>query len=1015
MSAVHARTTGYALLFLFALSGFAGLVYQSVWSHYLGLTLGHAAYAQTLVLAIFMGGMALGAWLASHSSMRWSRLILVYAVIEAAIGIAGMVFHPLFVAYTGFSQGTVLPAISSVPLAHFYQWLSAAMLIAPQSILLGMTFPLMSAGYLRIAAGQDGEVLGGLYFTNSIGAAAGALVTTFVLLPAVGMPGSMLTAGLLNLLVALGAWAVSNALQDQPLRQPGAAAPPIRAAARDRLAPVLYVAAFITGATSFAYEIGWVRLLNQALGTTIHAFELMLAAFIFGLACGGLWIRGRAARIRDAVRYAAFAQILMGIAALLSLLVFAQSFRWVSWMLGAFTRSDSGYTLFSVGSATISLLVMFPAAFFAGMTLPLFTVALLRRGGAENVIGRVYAANTLGAIVGVFATVHVLIPAVNVHGAIIVGAALDALLGLALLWFYCSPRQTAWAVAATSVCALVMALALSGGKPDSRAQASGVFRTGRARVAEGTKVDFIKDGKTATISVFTYADDVRVISTNGKPDAGLAKQITAAPSPDEITMIMASALPLALHPNPRRIAIIGWGSGLSTHTMLGSPFPEVVDSVEIERQMYEGAREFGARVERAYSDPRSHPHFEDARTYFSTGNRKYDVIISEPSNPWVSGVASLFTLEFYRFLKSHLKRDGMLVQWLQAYELRDDLLATMIAALLSQFPETELYITNTGDLLLVARTGSPGFADWSRLHPKGSELAAELRRVGFDSAGEAAVRRVGGPRVLRAFARITGVRAHSDFFPTVSLEAPQSRFIGSGATMLQNLVENGLPVLDLLDGRQPPRARDHVADTKTSRLVQAHRLALDVRASMLQRRPTAELIARSPAHAALISTLLSMSSGPMTEQELSVWSAQVAELARVTLGALAAEDLAGVWIGAEWLHPAARSHQTMAILGTLEAAARRNPVEMLHRAEVALSLPADNISTQLREQMLVIAMLGAAADGQDARVREIDHNIGANVPSSPALGPIRAFILAWIDDPARSGRQARAATPATAP
>ena len=327
---------GRALLFVFVVSGFAGLIYQSIWSHYLGLVLGHAAYAQSLVLAIFMGGMSLGAWLAARWSTGWRELIRAYAAIELLIGLIGVAFHPIFVGYVDVSQNAILPALGADWIAHAYQWSTAALLIAPQCILLGMTFPLLSAGYLRLAPNDDGRVLGGLYFSNSIGAAAGALACTFVLLPLVGMPGSTLTAGLLNIFVALVAWPLGR-MAESVEHRPAASAP-------DRVEPktpggssarLLFVAAAITGATSFIYEIGWVRLLNQALGTTVHSFELMLAAFIAGLAFGGNWIRRRGAAIVDPTSYAGVAQILMGIAALLSLPVFAHSFGLVEWILNA--------------------------------------------------------------------------------------------------------------------------------------------------------------------------------------------------------------------------------------------------------------------------------------------------------------------------------------------------------------------------------------------------------------------------------------------------------------------------------------------------------------------------------------------------------------------------------------------------------------------------------------------------------------------------------------------------------
>lgn len=217
---------GYGLLGLFILSGFSGLIYQAIWSHYLGLTLGHAAYAQTLVLSIFMGGMAIGAAVASRYTLQVRHLILAYAFIELLIGLAGLVFHPGFLWYTQISQEAVLPALSTGPTATFYQWVSATGLILPQCILLGATFPLLSAGYLRISPAEDAKVLGGLYFSNSIGAAVGALVATFVLLPAIGMPGAMATAGWMNIFVALGAIVLWRMTLSQPTG-PGADRAPL--------------------------------------------------------------------------------------------------------------------------------------------------------------------------------------------------------------------------------------------------------------------------------------------------------------------------------------------------------------------------------------------------------------------------------------------------------------------------------------------------------------------------------------------------------------------------------------------------------------------------------------------------------------------------------------------------------------------------------------------------------------------------------------------------------------------
>lgn len=995
---------GPVLLLLFVASGFAGLVYQSIWSHYLGLTLGHAAYAQTLVLAIFMGGMALGAWGVSRYSGRISDLIMGYAVIELVIGVLGLVFHPTFEAYLGFSHGTVLPAMGSPALAQTYQWLSAALLITPQSILLGATFPLMSSGYLRAAPAEDGRVLGGLYFSNSLGAAAGALGATFLLLPAVGMPGTVLTAAIINILVAIGAWAVARRMRDDgllgvappapaPAPQPEAQAAAPEADAVRHLARVMLWATFISGAASFVYEIGWVRMLNQALGTTIHSFELMLAAFILGLAFGGLWIRRRSGAIVDAVRYAGYVQVLMGVAALLSIPVFAQSFSWVGWLMGALSRTDGGYTLFSLGSATIALLVMFPAAFFAGMTLPLFTMALLRAGAGESSIGRIYAANTLGAIAGVAIAVHLLIPLLGVRLAVTLAALADAVLGLYLLRVISPARLTAGVACAVLVVGASSAISLKFGRPDPLAQTSGVFRTGQV-ANRSAEVRYLKDGKTATVSVSAQGTSSS-IATNGKPDASLTP-LREAPTNDEVTMVMAGVLPLALHPSPERIAIIGWGSGLTTHTVLGSPVPKVVDNIEIERAMYDGARLFGERVERAYEDPRSQLHVEDARTFFATGARRYDVIVSEPSNPWVSGVATLFTREFYSFLDKHLEDDGILIQWLQSYEIDDELVATMLAALIEQFPNSEIYLTNSTDLLIVARKGPVApisTAPWQE-----EVLSRELLRVGLGSPAELSFRRIGGPRVLANFVRLLNAPPYSDFFPKVSLEGPRTRFTNRNSLLLQTLVANGMPVLDMLDCRVPPPREAGIAPTQYSMFAELYHDARLVAESLEGGRVSPRLAASNVGRAESVQTLLALSSLSGDELPLDLWTYALGVATSSTLGHLPAEEQEGLWRAPEWAGEGVRAHPVAgALLAPFAAASERDPNAMLETSVRALAIEDGRIHPVLREQILVIGMLGALGSGQAAAVPEIEAQFGAGERTAGFLNLVRAYLLAWAD------------------
>src|SRR6266702_2455611 len=541
------------LLFaLFALSGFTGLIYESVWSHYLKLFLGAAAFAQSFVLAAFMGGLALGAWLASRWSSRLKNLLAAYGWIEAAIG---------------------------------------------------------------------------------------ALAAAFWLLGWLGMPGTMRLAGALNLALAAAVLAIARSGEPAPLSaQPQSGTAPTGT----YIARLFLAGAFVTGLASFVYEIVWIRMLSLVLGSSFHAFELMLSAFITGLALGGLWIRRRIDHIADPVRYAGLIQVVMGLAALATVFVYHWTFDWMEWALGILQRNEAAYPAFNLFSHALAFAVMLPATFLAGMTLPLFTHALLRGGGGERAIGQVYAANTLGAIAGVLIAVHVLVPEAGLKLALVLGAAADMLLGAWLLRYSQAAFRRAYAFAAVTFGMLAATATARAEVLQPERLASGVFRYGRA-APEEQRVFFYRDGKTASVAVLGGKGSRVTISTNGKPDAAMYLDPSDLPTGDEYTMTLLAALPLLVKPDARSYANIGWGSGLTAEVLLSHGGPREVHTIEIEPAMVAGARSFFPRNVLAYRDPRSQVYFEDAKSYFARHGRRYDVIISEPSNPWVNGVAGLFT------------------------------------------------------------------------------------------------------------------------------------------------------------------------------------------------------------------------------------------------------------------------------------------------------------------------------------------------------------------------------------
>src|SRR6266850_1954034 len=686
------------LLFaLFALSGFTGLIYESVWSHYLKLFLGAAAFAQSFVLAALMGGMALGAWLASRWSARLKNLLAAYGWIEAAIGVAALIFHESFVMLTQISLDHVIPALGSPSTVEIYKYSLCAVLIVPQTLLLGMTFPLLSGAVIRRGPEASGHHLAMLYFTNSIGAAAGALAAAFLLIGWLGMPGTMRFAGTLNLALAAAVLAIARFGEPAAV----AAAPSAGSAPSGSFLVRLFLAgAFVTGLASFIYEIVWIRMLSLVLSSSFHSFELMLSAFITGLALGGLWIRRRIDHIADPVRFAGLVQVFMGLAALGTIFVYHWTFDWMAWVLGVLQRKDAAYPLFNLFGHALAFAVMLPATFLAGMTLPLFTQVLLRGGRGERAIGQVYAANTLGAIAGVLLAVHVLMPAVGLKLAMVIGAAIDILLGGWILRNSQAASRRIHAFAAILMGMLAATATARAAILEPERLSSGVFRYGQAAPEFGP-VYFYRDGKTASVAVRGREGTLSIL-TNGKSDAALRLDANQPPTQDEFTMTLLGALPLLIKPDAKTFANIGWGSGLSVEVALSHSGPVAVDTVAIEPAMVAGAHSFLPRIERAYSDPRSKMYFEDAKSYFARHGKRYDVIMSEPSNVWVSGVAGLFTTEFYRDTKRYLAPGGLFVQWVHAYDLNDRLLGSVVSALGENFADYEIYETNPGDLIVVA-------------------------------------------------------------------------------------------------------------------------------------------------------------------------------------------------------------------------------------------------------------------------------------------------------------------------
>ncbi|MCA9660241.1 MAG: hypothetical protein KC486_18000, partial [Myxococcales bacterium] len=801
------------LFALFLLSGLSGLIYESIWSRYVRLFVGSAATAQVLVLSLFMGGMSLGALIAARKLTGIRRPIRAYGIIEGLIGVYALAFPFLADLVMRLSYDAIFPALGGGAAVAAVKWGFAGLLILVPCVLLGMTFPLMSAGIIREDRQRSGEILSLLYFTNSLGAAGGALLSGFVLVAAVGLPGTLGVAAAINLLIMV--LALRHRDEAPPITATPATAE--RPAPRRTLVLLLLALAFGTGLSSFMYEIGWIRLLSLIIGSATHSFEVMLSAFVFGLAVGGLWVRRRMDRFTQPEMVLGLVQVLMGLAAIATLPLYRFEVNVLGWLMSPEIHTEGMWYGFNLIRYVLCLGIMLPATFCAGMTLPLVTHVLLRRGLAEGVIGRVYGFNTLGAIAGAVAAGLVLLPLIGVKNVIVAGAVIDLVLGLLLLREVAAgPDEVEGLGGITKRAALGGAIAVLFGlfvvRLDPMVLTSTVFRHGRTSLGPDFELLSYVDGRTASITVVAQRSrpGYRVLYTNGKPDAsvildrfpdGRDPELGPDLAGDEPNQILVGLIPLLARPQATDVALIGFGSGVTCHVILGSPTLERLDTVEIEPEMVRGARELMAVNHRAYEDPRNRFHFDDAKAFFAGAARRYDVIVSEPTNPWVSGVSSLFTLEFYTEVKRYLKPGGILAQWIQGYELSDELLLTVLAALDREFADYMILRVGDSDWVILASEAPLGLPDAAPL--AWPTMAEELEVLGIRDVAQVDALIVANRRMLHPF--LAGRPANSDAHPLLDVGAEKARFLQASAGFLHSLRWTPAPLLEVF-GEVPRRS-----------------------------------------------------------------------------------------------------------------------------------------------------------------------------------------------------------------
>jgi len=749
----------YACYFI---TGAFGLTYEIVWSRYLALLVGNTAYAHAAVLATFMGGLALGAAIFGPLADRIRDGLAAYGWLEVLVGLFGALFPAWFGICEGLADALFPHLAAGSAGLGAAKLVVAVVCILPPSILMGGTLPLLTRALTQTVDGVRSSVAG-LYATNAAGAVVGGLVTGFFSLGALGLPGTVTLAGIANTLLGI---AIVGVARRHPRAAPEADPPPTGAAETDpsvrRLA--IGIAAF-SGFATMALEVAWIRLGVLLLGSSTYAFTLMLAAFISGISGGAYLVASPAAarwRLRRAIAWGLLATAL-------SLAVFLTLYPRLPYLTGrllrAFAPDPEAFGLYQLAVYSVCFVAMCVPAMVAGVVLPA-TVRLATESGRIGArLGQVYAANTLGTLLGATLTGLLLFRWIGVEGVF----------RAALVAYALAAAYVGWRARSRS---LLLGVLLAGAWPlltsasDPRLTNDGTYRRHRPLTAgfEGFAASvrradqlYFADGPHASVSVLR-AGDQTTLRVNGKPDASTGADMT--------TQSLLGHLPMLLHPAPHDVFVLGLGSGVTAGAVLAHGEVDLTVA-EISQEVVDAERHFRHVNGAPTQDPRTRLLVDDARTVLRVDATRYDVFVSEPTNPWQAGVSGLFTVEFYDLVRARLKPGGLFVQWMHVYETDDAMVSLVVATLLDRFPHVAVFEIGPSDFAFVAGE-RPLTLDPDAFASRVAHVAPHLARVDAERPFVLLATQVKSAATLRA--DFPDEPVNSDEYPVLEMRAPVAFF-----------------------------------------------------------------------------------------------------------------------------------------------------------------------------------------------------------------------------------------------
>ncbi len=753
LSLKYRSDPNYLLAGLFFVSGACGLIYEVAWTRMFAVVAGGTTKALTAVLVAYMAGLALGSLLGGrYVDRKAGRPILIYGLLEGGVGILAILLPFLIPALLPVLKAgrTLLPPDSLG--FELYRFLILALTMILPTTLMGATFPVLLRGLLSRRE-RFGLTAGLLYGLNSLGAMAGAFCSGFVFIPALGLRATVFLGAGFNLLI------LALILALPALREPRAEkrALEIKPVAGEGPGPgrfALLLGGYgLSGLCAMVYQVGWARVLALALSNSTYALALILTAYIGGLALGGLVMTPVVDRLKRPLLWAAGLEVLIG----LSALAVIPLFEWVTgrmflWSLSLFHR----FTAYQAVRFAVAFGLILLPTFAMGALFPLLVkMAGSGHRGVGEPAGEVYAANTLGAVVGAFLTGQALIGWLGVEKTLLLATGLSVAVGLAWLLWSESPLRLRLPVAGGL--AALAALAI-GRVPawDPLLMNSGPFlysqyyekqlRQGVSvrDILNDTRLLFYQEGLEATVSVLEARDTAeKILRINGKADA-TSRQ-------DMPTEILLAHVPLLLHPHPKKVMVLGLASGVSAGSALLYPV-EQVDCLEISPEVAAASHYFEAVSRLDYRDPRFHLILDDARNFLAMTDARYDVITIESTNPWIAGIGTLFTREFFQLLADHLDPGGMALIFIPVYDMDPDTVRMVLRTYRSVFPYTTLWESIPAVDYLVVGSRQPIQVDWSQWQARASApaVAQDLARVGFHGPDLVAAFVMGSERLAQA-------------------------------------------------------------------------------------------------------------------------------------------------------------------------------------------------------------------------------------------------------------------------